>query len=293
MGRALAGFLLEVRPLPMAAAVLFTLLGLAWAQGRLLPVHPAFPWLAGAVFFGLYTAHLQDTYVDVVKRGDPTPTTFPLLFRDSSGLLSPRAYPAAVALSASACALCALPAVAAGGAVVGVPIALGLALALTYAPLLDRSLAGVSFAYPVGALAAFTAGYGLHAGAVDLRWALLGVPVVVALVGTKVRSDIIDIEEDRKIHKRTVPALLGERAGLAVGYGLAVGGVAAAALLPWDTGVPLAFAVPPAGAAVVMLATARMGPFRGSMAMAGSMFGLLVAELAVVAAVGAGGGAGA
>lgn len=285
--RAAFGLLLEVRALPMAAALLFTLLGLAWAQGRLVPVHPAFPWLAGSVFFGLYTAHLMDTYIDGVKRGDPTPASFPLLFRDSSGLLAPRAYPVAVAASAGACALLAVPAVAAGGAVVGLPIAVGLALALTYAPLLDRSLAGVSFAYPAGALAAFTAGYGLHAGAVDLRWALLGVPVVVALVGTKVRSDIIDIEEDRKIHKRTVPALLGERAGLGVGYALAVGGVAAAAALPWLAGVPLAFVLPPAGAVGVMLLTARMGPFRGSMAMAGSMFGLLAAELAVVAAVGA------
>jgi 4-hydroxybenzoate polyprenyltransferase len=285
--QAAAGLLLEVRPLPMAAALCFTLLGLAWAQGRVVPLHPAFPWLAASVFFGLYSAHLMDTYIDVVKRGDPTPTTFPLLFRDSSGLLPGRSYLPLVAATATLCALAAVPAAVRAGPVVALPIAAGLGLALTYAPFLDRSVAGVSLAYPLGAVAAFTAGYGLEAGTVDLRWSLLAVPVAVALVGTKVRSDIIDLEEDRRIGKRTVPVLLGQRPALALGYGLAVGGCAAAAALPWLAGVPLAFAVPPAGAAAVMLATARMAPFRGSMAMAGSMFGLLAAELAVVAAFGA------
>ncbi|HEX9708383.1 MAG TPA: UbiA family prenyltransferase [Candidatus Thermoplasmatota archaeon] len=284
---AAAGLLLEVRPLPMAAALLYALLGLAWAQGGLLPLHPAFPWLAASVFFGLYTAHLMDTYVDVVKRHDMTPDSFPLLFRDSSGLLPPRAYPAGMAVSAGLCAACAAVPVAEGGPAVALSLASGLALALSYAPLLDRRLLGVSLAYPAGALAAFTAGYALSAGAVDLRWSLLGLPVFVALVGTKVRSDVIDLADDARIGKRTVAVAFGERAALVGGYGLAFAGVAAAAALPWVAGVPPLLALPPAGAAAAMAATARMDAFRGSMAMAGSMFALLAAELAAVAAVGA------
>ena len=271
----------------MAAALLYALLGLAWAQGGLLPLHPAFPWLAASVFFGLYTAHLMDTYVDVVKRHDMTPESFPLLFRDSSGLLPPRAYPAGMAVSAGLCAACAAVPVAEGGPAVALSLASGLALALSYAPLLDRRLLGVSLAYPAGALAAFTAGYALSAGAVDLRWSLLGLPVFVALVGTKVRSDVIDLADDARIGKRTVAVAFGERAALVGGYGLAFAGVAAAAALPWVAGVPPLLALPPAGAAAAMAATARMDAFRGSMAMAGSMFALLAAELAAVAAVGA------
>jgi 4-hydroxybenzoate polyprenyltransferase len=267
----------------MAAAVLCVALGHAWARGRLEAGDPLLGWLCAAVFFGLYSAHLMDTYIDGVKRADVTPDSYPLLFRDSSGYLPPRAYPVSIAVAGGLCVAAAWVPVAAGGAVVAVPLAIGLALALAYAPLLDRRLLGVSFGYPLGAVAALTAGYAAAAGTLDARWAVLAAPVFVALVGTKVRADTIDLADDTRVGKRTVAVVAGPRVAVALGYALTVAGLSAAATLPWVVRAPLLFALPPAVAAGVVALTVRMDAFRGSMAMAGSLFGLLAAEVAVLA----------
>jgi 4-hydroxybenzoate polyprenyltransferase len=281
---AIAGLALEVRPLPMAAVLLAALLGGQWAGMRLGALPASMPLLLLAVFFGLYTAHLMDTYIDVVKRHDFTPADYPLLFRDSSGLFPERAYPWAVAASATLCAAASVPPVQAGGVLVAIAMAAGVLVALAYAPLLDRHTLGVSLAYPVGVVAANAAGYALVAGALDFRWLALAATIFFALTGTKIRSDIIDLDDDKKIGKRTVPVLLGRRAGLAVGYGIAMAGLGLAAALPLLISVTPWIAAPPLAAAAGLVISARLDALRGSLLMASVLLGLLAAEVAVLGA---------
>jgi len=267
----------------MAAALLATLLGVEWVAPGAAAFPATTPILLAAVFFGLYTAHLMDTYVDVVKRSDRTPTDYPLLFRDSTGLLPDRAYPPLVAASALLCAGASVPAVAAGGVLVALSLAVGLAIAMAYAPLLDRHTLGVSFAYPTGVVAASAAGFALASGTLDGRWALIAASLFLALTGTKIRSDIIDYDEDVRIGKRTVPVVIGKRGAIFAGYGLALAGLGLAAALPAFMPVSPWVAVPAVGAACALLISVRSEPFRGSMMMAASLFVLLFCEVALLA----------
>ncbi len=281
--RFVAGLLYEVRPLPMAAALLTVLLGVGWAQGGLRGVPPSVGPLLGSVFFGLYTAHLMDTYVDVVLRGDSTPSDYPWYFRDSSGLLAPVRYPALVAGSAALCVVFALPASSAGGPAVALLLGGALALALTYAPFVDRTTLGVSLGYPLGMAAVLLASFLSVDGTLDAPFLVLVAALVVALSGTKIRSDVIDVEDDRRVNKRTVAVVLGAPRAERLGYGLALAGLAAAALLPLVFPVSLAFAAPPAASAVPVLSRARREPLSASFAMALALLALLAADVAVLA----------
>ena len=138
-------------------------------------------------------------------------------------------------------------------------------------------------AYPAGVACAAAAGYALAAGTLDFRFGALGLALFLALAGTKIRSDIIDVKDDQKIAKRTVPVVIGDRLALRTGYGVALAGIVLAAALPLVFAVTSWFAVPAMLVGATMLLTARLDPFQGSMAMAGSLFVLIVAELAVLA----------
>jgi len=279
-----AGLLLEVRPLPMAAAVLTVLFGVGWARGDLRTLPPSTGPLVASVFFGLYTAHLMDTYVDASLRGDATPASYPWYFRDSTALIPKASYPPLVAASAALCALLAIPAALTGGPAVALLLGAALALALTYAPLLDRHMLGVSLGYPAGVAAVLSAAYLAAGGLPDLPFLLLTASLVVALAGTKVRSDVIDLDEDRRGEKRTVAVALGPVRAVRLGYGLALAGLAGAALVPLAFPVNPALAVPPVASAIAVLATARREPLRSSFAMALSLLGLLAADVAILAA---------
>lgn len=270
----------------MSAALLCTLLGMGLARGNLSWLPADAPWLLLAVFFGLYTAHLMDTFVDVVHRGDRTPTDFPLLFRDSTGLIADRHYPPLIGVSAALTIASAAVPSAHAGILVAFPLMAGLAIALTYAPLLDKSTLGVTLGYPTGVVCASAAGYGLAAGSLDLRFGALATALIWMLAGTKIRSDIIDRNEDEKIDKRTVPVLIGEGPALQLGYALALGGILFAASFPLFLPLTPAFTLPALGVAAAVGLSARMRPFTGSMAMAGSLFALIAAELVVLALAG-------
>jgi 1,4-dihydroxy-2-naphthoate octaprenyltransferase len=281
--RAAAGLLLEVRPLPMAGALFTALLGFAWAQGGLRSLGPAQVALLGCVFFGLYTAHLNDTRIDLFERGDRTEVDLPLVFRDSSGFLDERSYPPLIAAACAACALLGAPAAAQGGPPVAVLLAGALALALTYSAALDKTFVGVSFGYPLGVAAVFAAAYLTAHGPVDLRLALILIPLVIALIGTKVRSDAIDRADDGAIGKRTLPVLLGARLAVPTGYALALLGLGLWAALPLLTPLTPLFSVPPLLAAVAVCMSARKGAVKGSLQMAYALVAMLALEVAVLA----------
>jgi len=268
----------------MAGAVLTALLGIALAEGRLDRLSAAQAALLGCVFFGLYTAHLTDTRVDVFERGDHTSLDLPLLFQDSSGLLGERAYAPLIALSACACAALGAPAAAQGGPVVALLLSGALALALSYSTGLDKTLVGVSFGYPLGAAAVFSGAYLAAGGDPGGRLALIVVPLVTALAGTKMRSDAIDAKDDAAIGKRTLPVLLGARVATPAGYALTLAGLAGWAALPALLPLTPLFSVPPVLAALAVCASARLDSVRGSLRMAYALVLMLAAEVAVVAA---------
>jgi 1,4-dihydroxy-2-naphthoate octaprenyltransferase len=283
--RVARGLLLEVRPLPMAAALLVAVLGSLWAGSPLAPLPPALAWVLAAVFFGLMTAHFMDSYVDVVKRGDRTPGQFPLLFRDSTGVLCDREYLVALAIAAVASGACIVPVALTGGWLPALLLGFALALALTYAPLLDRTTQGVSFGYPAGALAVLAASYLAARGSLDERFLWLAFSLFTALVGMKLRADVIDINQDQKVEKRTLAAVAGPVAATRVGYFLAVAGLWMAAYTPFRYAAPALFALPPTGGVFAFLATRRMDPLKGSLWMSLAMLATLSLEVLVLAAL--------
>jgi 4-hydroxybenzoate polyprenyltransferase len=277
------GILLEVRPLPMAAALLVALLGALWAGARGAPPPPALPWVLAAVFFGLITAHLMDSYVDVVKRGDRTPGDLPLLFRDSTGVLRDPEYGVGIVAAGAASASCIVPVALFAGPLPATLLGAALALSLVYAPLLDKTMAGVSFGYPLGACAVLLAAFLSAGGSVDLPLLWLAGGLFTSLVGIKLRADVIDIAGDRAIGKRTVAAALGERAATRGGYALAAGGLIALAFVPLAFPVTLLFALPPLAASAAFGVTGRLDPVKASLWMSHAMLGALAAEVAVLA----------
>ncbi len=270
----------------MAGALLAALLGFAWAKGNLHTLSQAELSLLGCVFFGLYAAHLTDTYVDVFGRGDRTPTSLPLAFRDSTGLLEEGSYPPIIAAAAAACALLGAPAAAQGGPAVAGLLAGALALALAYSVVLDKTLLGVTLGYPMGAAAVFLAAYLAAGGRLDRSLAFILVPLVTALVGTKVRADAIDLADDAAIGKRTLPVVLGARVAVRTGLALTLAGLAAWAALPAFVALTPLFSVAPVLAAAAVCWSARKSAVEGSLQTAYALVLMLAAEVAVVAAVG-------
>ena len=204
--RVLRGVLLEVRPLPTAAAFFLVLLGTLWAGRSLWPPPPYLPWAMLAALFGMLTAHFSDSYTDVVKRGDRTPVDFPLLFRDSTGVLRDVEYRALLGCCVTASAAATVPVAVAGGPLPALLLLAALALAVGYARWLDRAFVGVTFGYPAGACTLFAASYLASGGPADARAALMASALFCALVGIKVRADVIDIDGDRAIGKRRLDA---------------------------------------------------------------------------------------
>lgn len=276
-------YLLEVRPLPMAAALLIALLGVLWAGRPLWPPAAFLPLVVAAVFFGLMTAHFMDSYVDVVLRGDRTPGDYPLLFRDSTGLLTDKEYRSAVLGFALASATTILLVVRLIGPFPALPLLLALVLAIAYAPRLDRTFAGVTFGYPAGACAVMLGAFLAAGGGIDLRFLWLTGALFTALVGIKVRADVVDIDDDRRIGKHTVAALAGKRAAENGGYALAVVGLLMAAASPFLFAVPFAFALPPLFAAAAFGGTTRFKPLEAGLWMSHAMLAALALEVAVLA----------
>jgi len=151
-----------------------------------------------AVFFGLYTAHVKDGYVDFHLRGEDDD------------------HP----MTARGCRL------ALAGATVGFVVALGAIVALTdpfaavlvapgwligylHAPQLDTNPVTATGGYPTGIALALLGGYYVQAGSLSTLVVALSGVFLVTLAGVKVVDDSKDYEYDRSIEKRTVAVVLG------------------------------------------------------------------------------------
>jgi 1,4-dihydroxy-2-naphthoate octaprenyltransferase len=270
------GYVYEIRPLPMLAAMLSALLGAALAGDA-----RAFPPQGALVFLGLYAGHCMDSYVDYHVRHEPK-FVYLGVFEDSGGLLGPRALLLGAGLSA-ALFLALLAALHASLAFTAAAL-LGLAIALCYAPFLDMRPWSVSAAYPTGVLLALLGGALLAApGAPAARVAAVGLVVWVYLVGGKVVSDLIDLDSDRAFGKRTVAVVLGPRGARRVGYALCAAGLGMALALAALGAAPRTSALGALLAAPVLAASFRLPPERGVLLVVGAGYLWLLSLLAALA----------
>jgi lycopene cyclase domain-containing protein len=162
-----------------------------------------------AVFFGLYTAHLKDGYVDFHVRGE-----------DDDHPLTASGCRLALAGATVGFAAALVGVVALAGPVAGLLTLPGWVVGYLHAPQFDTNPMTATAGYPAGVALALVGGFYVQAGA--LSPAVLGLAVVflVALSGVKVIDDTTDVIYDRSIGKRTVAVVLGPRRGREVAFGL-------------------------------------------------------------------------
>jgi 1,4-dihydroxy-2-naphthoate octaprenyltransferase len=204
---------------------------------------------AAAIFAAVYTAHVKDGYVDFHVRGedDDHPLT-------AGGCR--RALAAATGLFLAALG---------GVFLLGGGLAAALTLptwvvAYNHAPTLDVHPVGATAGYPSGIALAILGGYAAQTGALAVRPSGFAAVFLLLLCGVKVVDDSTDVDYDRSIGKRSVPAVLGRGRARRLAFGLMAAGMA----------LVLAFAAlgvfPPATA----LATAAFGAVAAFAARAGT-----------------------
>ena len=232
--RGLAG---QVKPTFMLPAV-----GMSAFGGLLAPTAtlPALVLHAAGVGLALSVAHLVDEYVDAHVRGEEPPT------------LSRRVLAIAVVLASACLLVVGLALAPTAGPLPALSLLPLWLLALLHAPVLDRNTVAVTVDYPVGIALALLGGYVAQAGTVHPAVIALAAVFLALLAGVKVAVDRLDYAFDRRIGKRTVPVVLGDRRG----------GVAAALVLV----VAAALVVTFAAVGVLPRATAAAAPFPLAMA---------------------------
>ncbi len=178
------------------------------------------------VLLTLYVAHLRDSLVDTYERPQ-LPDAPQGGWWDHGGRLSERQL--RVALSVTILALWGTVALLVIERhitpLIVVPVGYATALGLAYSPWLDTHPGSITLSYPSGVVAAYL-------GAVLLGGGILpeqaGTALALCLLfgchlsGGKALSDLLDLEEDALLGKRTLGRVLGKSATERVGLGLLV-----------------------------------------------------------------------
>jgi lycopene cyclase domain-containing protein len=162
-----------------------------------------------AVFFGLYTAHLKDGYVDFHVRNE-----------DDDHPLTARGCRLALAGATAGFALALAAVVLAAGPVAGLLTVPGWAIGYLHAPQFDTNPVTATAGYPTGVALALLGGFYVQASTLSPAVLAFAAVFVVALSGVKVVDDTKDVLYDRSIGKRTVAVALGPRHGREVAFGL-------------------------------------------------------------------------
>jgi 1,4-dihydroxy-2-naphthoate octaprenyltransferase len=224
---------------PLAAAWFGALLGVRQVAGAAFD-----PLLAtlhlGAVFLGLYTAHVTDGYVDFHVRGEDD--DHPLTAAGCRWALR------GAGLGFGACLLALVVLVDPWVALLVGP---GWLIGYFHAPELDLNPLGATLGYPAGIALALLGGYYVQSRTVSATVGLLAAVFLVTLAGIKIVDDAVDYDYDRSIGKRTVAVAIGPRRAHHLAYLLMAAGMAAVvlaavlgpALPPGATAAPLAFAL--------------------------------------------------
>jgi len=254
------GYVLEVRPPPMSAAVLAVILGsfmayrVAFDLGRLL-------LCAGAVAFGLYTAHLKDTFADI-GRGEYR-HGYRSRFGDAGLILERRHLLAGIVFSSIMFWAFVLY-LSSISTWLFAPIALLCWLiAITYSPYLDKRYVTVTISWPTGVVLAFVSGYLVQTGRIDPPIVLFGILFFVFLNGLKIYDDLPDVDVDRKTGKSTLPTLIGPVWAKRVAYALFYGVLGTVVLLIFAGPIPFGMIYGALGCVPFLVASQWLDPRRG------------------------------
>ncbi|MFC7045096.1 UbiA family prenyltransferase [Halobacteriaceae archaeon GCM10025711] len=222
----------QVHPVFMLPPVAASWFGSVLAGSFSLPVAALH---ATAVFFGLYTAHLKDGYVDFYWRGED----------DDHPLTEQGCWAGIVGASVAffACLAALWYVVDVWAALVSLP---GWVIAYYHAPQMDMHPVTATAGYPLGVALAIVGGYYVQAQALSPFVVTFAGVVLVLLAGIKVVDDATDVAYDRSISKRTVTVVLGPSAAHRVAYALMVLGLVGV------VGFVLAGVFPPSSVAAVV-----------------------------------------
>jgi 4-hydroxybenzoate polyprenyltransferase len=169
-----------------------------------------------AVFFGLYTAHVKDGYVDFYGRGEDE--DHPLTERGCRLAL------AGASVGFFACTVALFVLVDVWAALLTLP---GWLIGYHHAPQLDVNPVTASVGYPTGIAFALLGGFYVQTTGLAPVVVALAVVFLVVLSGIKVIDDSTDVDCDRSIDKRTVAVVLGRTRARQLAYGLMFLGMAA------------------------------------------------------------------
>ncbi|MFB6207182.1 MAG: lycopene cyclase [Haloglomus sp.] len=167
-----------------------------------------------AVFFGLYTAHVKDGYVDFHRRNE-----------DDDHPLTARGCRLALGGATVGFALALATVVAVAGPVAGVLTLPGWVIGYLHAPQFDTNPVTATAGYPAGVALALLGGFYVQAGTLSSAVLAFGTLFFVTLSGVKVVDDATDVVYDRSIGKRTVAVVVGPRRAREVAFGLMGGGM--------------------------------------------------------------------
>ena len=209
------------------------------------------------VFFGVYTAHVKDGYVDFYQRGE-----------DDDHPLSPWGCllgicGATLGFAVGSAALVGL--VDAGILVLTIP---GWLLGYFHAPQLDTNPVTTTVGYPLGIALSLLGGYYVQTGVIATTPLAFAGVLLAILAGIKIIDDATDYDYDLSIDKRTVSVVLGTDAAFRLAYALIGAGLffavagsisgtfppfAAVAALPFVLVVVLASTAPPQLATMMLV----------------------------------------
>jgi 1,4-dihydroxy-2-naphthoate octaprenyltransferase len=189
-----------------------------------------------AVFFGLYTAHLKDGYVDFYGRDE-----------DDDHPLSERGCRLALAGASVGFFLATIYLVVLVDVWAGLITLPGWLIGYHHAPQLDMHPVTASVGYPTGIAFALPGGFYVQTTGVAPVVVALAVVFLVVLSGIKVIDDATDVDYDRSIDKRTVAVALGPGRARRVAYALMFSGMLMVLVL-----AIVASTIPPSGAVAAL-----------------------------------------
>ncbi|MFB6146432.1 MAG: UbiA family prenyltransferase [Halobacteriaceae archaeon] len=236
----------QVHPVFMLPPVAASLFGAVLADG--LAAVPAVLHVL-TVFFGLYTAHVKDGYVDFYHRDEDD--DHPVTAAGCRLLLG-------VSTAAFAIAAAALWAVA-GPAAAALTLP-GWVIGYFHAPQLDSSPVTATIGYPLGIALALCGGYVAQAGTLSTQVLSFAAVFLLLLSGIKIVDDAQDYDYDRSIAKRTVAVVVGPRRARAVAYALFAAGLGGVVVLALAGPFPTGSIVAAIAFGTVALTARRAGP---------------------------------
>ncbi|UVE51694.1 lycopene cyclase domain-containing protein [Haloferax larsenii] len=164
---------------------------------------------AAAVFFGVYTAHVKDGYIDFYHRGedDDHPMTRRGCYLGLGG--------ATLGFALSTAALVGV--VDVGVVLLTLP---GWLLGFFHAPQLDTNPVTATVGYPLGIALSILGGYYVQTATLAAAPLAFAGVLLLVLAGIKIIDDADDYEYDRSIDKRTVSVVLGLDSAFQLAYAL-------------------------------------------------------------------------